>query len=273
MGKKDCSLYVCYLSKTLIEGDDVMSKVTGIDALNALKSGGDDNSNNEFSKFSSGTTYVVKILGTVDLMQFDSYGIYKVLNSFVAKNPSKKSANGYPVENLTPFDLAWKYFKDQSKEWTDTFAQESGKYRPRQRFAMGFFDLDSGEQIVIDVSKKQAQALHAAITKNEKRLDTFAFELAKEGSGTDTTVSLMPMLDDLTNEQQKNFDEAPEEFDSSKFDGILYEMNEEEQVEKLDELGFDVSLIGLEKPSGGNKESQGVGSGENGEILDDDLPF
>lgn len=223
-----------------------MSRLTGIDALNALKSGGDNNSNNEFSSFKSGTKYIVKVLGTADLMQFDSYGIFKVLNSFVAKNPSKKSANGYPVDDYTPFDLAWKYHKDLSEEWTDEHSQEAGKYRAKQRFAMGFFDLDSGEEIVIDVSKKQAQALHGAIMKNEKRIDTFAFELAKEGSGTDTVVSLMPMLDDLTGEQQNNFDEAPEGFDTARFDGILFEMDDDEQIEKLVELGFDVSLIGLE---------------------------
>lgn len=223
-----------------------MSRLTGIDALNALKSGGDNNSNNEFSSFKSGTKYIVKVLGTADLMQFDSYGIFKVLNSFVAKNPSKKSANGYPVDDYTPFDLAWKYHKDLSEERTDEHSQEAGKYRAKQRFAMGFFDLDSGEEIVIDVSKKQAQALHGAIMKNEKRIDTFAFELAKEGSGTDTVVSLMPMLDDLTGEQQNNFDEAPEGFDTARFDGILFEMDDDEQIEKLVELGFDVSLIGLE---------------------------
>lgn len=225
-----------------------MSNLTGKDALNALNAGTDEGNSNEFSSFKSGTTYIVKVLGTTDLMTFDSYGIYKQVNSFVAKNPSKKSAKGYPVDNLTPWDKAWKYHKDKSEEFSDKHSQEASKYKPKQRFAMGFFDLDSGEQIVIDVSKKQAQALHGAIMKNEKRLGTFAFELSKEGEGKDTIVSLTPMLDELSDKQQKNFDNAPEEFDTSKFDGILYEMEEDEQVGKLVEAGFDVSLIGLEPP-------------------------
>src|SRR5699024_8013826 len=113
-----------------------------------------------------------------DLMSFDSYGIYKKVNSFVAENPSKKSKAGNPVDNLTPWDKAWKYYADKSEQFGDEASTEAYKYKPKQRFAMGFFDLDSGEEIVIDVSKKQAQALHGAIMKNEKRIDTFAFELA-----------------------------------------------------------------------------------------------
>src|SRR5699024_11430919 len=68
--------------------------------------------------------------------------------------------------------------------------------------------------LVIDVSKKQAQALHSAIMKNEKRIDTFAFELAKEGEGTSTTVSITPMLDDMSKEQEKHFHDAPKDFDT-----------------------------------------------------------
>lgn len=241
-----------------------MSKVTGMDAINALNAGEDSN-NTEFTSFKSGSKFIVKVLGTADLMEFYNYSIFKQVNSFVAEKPSTKTAKGFPIDNYTPWDLAFLYHRNKSEEWTDEHAQEASKYRPKQRFAMGFFDLDSGEQFVVDVSKKQAQAIHGAIMKNEKRLDTFAFELAKEGSGTETTVSLMPMLDDLTDKQQENFDNAPEEFDESNFEGILYEMDEEEQLEKMTEVGFDVTKIGYDKPSkdsGSANEGQGEGSTE-----------
>src|SRR5699024_5357178 len=117
----------------------------------------------EFAKFSSGTTYTVKVLGSADLISFYSYGIYKQVNSFVAKNPSKKSKKGYPIENLGPFDLAWKYHADKSEEFGDKDSQEAYKYRPRQRFALGFIDLDTGEPIIVDLSKNQAQAVHGNI--------------------------------------------------------------------------------------------------------------
>lgn len=223
----------------------------GEDALNALNETNEGGGNNtEFTSFKSGTTYFVKVLGTADLISFYSYGIYKVINSFVAKNPSKKTPNGFPIENLTPWDKAYLYHKNKSKDFTDKHGQEASKYRAKQRFAMGFFDLDSGEPIIIDVSKNQAQAIHGAIKKYEKRLNKLAFELSKEGSGTSTTVSLTPVLDmeeDLTEQQRANFDKAPAEFDMTLFDGLLYEADEDEQIELLKQAGFDVTLIGYEQ--------------------------
>src|SRR5690625_2813917 len=245
--------------------------VSGADALDVLNQEDGGGNNAEFSSFKSGTTYFVKVLGTADLIQFFSYGIFKQVNSFVAEKPSKKTANGFPVEDLTPWDKAYLYHRELSKEWTDKHGQEASKYRAKQRFAMGFFDLDSGEPIIIDVSRNQAQAIHGAIKKYEKRLNKLAFELSKEGSGTSTTVSLTPVLDmeeDLTEQQRANFDKAPAEFDMTLFDGLLYEADEDEQIELLIQAGFDVSLIGLEKP-----KSDGVGSEDNGEITDEDLPF
>ena len=244
-----------------------MSKyISGSDALDSLNQTPNTESKAEFSKFSSGTTYHVKVLGVADLISFYSYGIYKQINSFVAKNPSKKTPNGYPVENLTPFDKAYLYHKNLSKDFSDSHGQEAAKYRAKQRFALGFFDLDSGEPIIIDLSKNQAQAVHGAIKKYEKRLGRIAFELSKEGSGTATAVSLTPVLDmeeDLTDKQRANFDKAPESFDMSLFDGLLYEADDDEQIENLIKAGFDVSLIGLEAPA----------SDESNEISDEEVPF
>src|SRR5690625_5187698 len=99
-----------------------------------------------------------------------------------------------------------------------------------------------------------------------------AFELEKSGQGTSTVVSLTPLfVEDLDEKQAKNFENAPDKFDMDLFDGILYEMDEEEQIEKLIEVGFDISLIGLEPPK---KESdQRQGPEMDSEILDEDLPF
>lgn len=248
-----------------------MSNV-GENALDALYSSSEGGATkNEFTPFKSGTTYYVKVLGTADIKAEYAYGIFKVTHSFAAKNPSKKTANGFPIENLTPFDKAYLYHKGLSKEFSDQHGQEASKYRAKQRFAMGFYDLDSGEPIIIDVSKNQAQAIHGAIKKYEKKLGKLAFELSKEGSSTSTTVSLTPVLDmeeDLTDKQRANFEKAPAEFDKSLFEGLWYEADEAEQIELLDKAGFDVTLIGYERP-----KSEGVGSGPNEEITDEDLPF
>lgn len=220
----------------------------GADAINALNDTGESEKKAEFTSFKSGTSFMVKVLGTADLITFYSYGIFKQVNSFVAANPSKKSAKGFPVENLTPWDKAWKYHKDLSEDFSDHHGQEAAKYKAKQRFAMGFFDLTSGQPIIVDVSKNQAQAIHGVIKKMEKKLGKVAFELTKQGSSTATVVSLTPIIDmdeDLTTEQRANFDKAPAEFDMSLFDGLLYEADEKEQIESLVSAGFDISLIGL----------------------------
>src|SRR5699024_6057010 len=249
-----------------------MSKYqAGADALSVLNQTDDGGNSQEFAGFKSGTKYTVKVLGTADLITFYSYGIFKQVNSFVAKNPSKKSARGNPVEDYTPWDLAWKYHADKSEEFGDKHSQEAYKYKPKQRFAMGFIDLDTGEPIIIDLSKNQAQAVHGVIKRSEKRLDRMAFELEKTGASTSTVVSLTPIFEeDLDEKQAKHFADAPEEFDMNLFDGLLYEMDDDEQIEKLIEAGFDVSLIGLEAPS---KDEEGGEEPNEGSSDDDDYDF
>lgn len=247
---------------------------SGADALNALNASNESGSGMEFTSFKTGTTLFVKVLGAADLISFFSYGIFKQVNSFVAKNPSKKSANGYPIDDYTPWDRAWKYHKDLSKEFNDHHGQEASKYRASQRFAMGFFDLTSGEPIIVDVSKNQAQAIHGVIKRNEKRLSDMSFELSKQGSGTSTTVSLTPIMypeDDLTDAQRANLDKAPETFDMKLFEGLLFEADEDEQITNLITAGFDISLIGLERPSQGGAADNPVDNTQAASV--DDLPF
>jgi len=235
------------------------------DVLDLLYTDNSGTTNNEFTSFKSGSKFYVKVLGDRDIKPFYSYGIFNVVNSFVPEKQPKRDKYGNPIDDLTPWDMAYKYHKDKSTDWTDEHSQEASKYRARLRFAMGFYDLTSGEQIVIDVSKNQAQAIHGVIKKFSGRLDKMAFELAKTGKGTSTTVSLTPVMfpeEDLTDEQRANLDKAPEEFDQSKFEGINYEASYDEQVENLIKAGFDISLIGLKPPT---KEAEEDGNEEDEE--------
>lgn len=222
----------------------------GLDALNALNASNEgDGSSREFTSLKSGSKYIVKVIDKAAVQMAYSYGIFKQINSFVAKNPSTRSATGWPTDNLTPWDKAFLYHKNKSKDFNDEHGQEASKYRAKQRFAMAFYDLDQGDYIIVDLSKKQAQAIAATITKYEKKLDKLAFELAKEGTGTATTVSLSPVLDmeeDLTDKQNENFAKAPKEFDHAVFNGIWYEQDEAQMVALLKQAGFDVSLIGYD---------------------------
>src|SRR5690625_1625175 len=108
--------------------------ITGDDALNALNEGTSDTPSNEFTYLKSGDKFVVKVPG-INMISAFVYGSFaKKIYSFVAENESKKSPKGYPTEDLTPFDLAWKYYKDQSDEWNDEMDQEAQHYRAQRKF-------------------------------------------------------------------------------------------------------------------------------------------
>lgn len=247
---------------------------SGLDALNALndtnEGGGKGGNSREFTSLKSGSKYIVRVIDKAAVQMAYSYGIFKQVNSFVAKEPSVKSPKGYPIENLTPWDKAWKYHKDLSKDFSDEHGQEASKYRPKARFAMAFFDLDSGEYIIVDVSKKQAQAIATVIAKNEAKLSKKAFELEKVGTGKSTSVMLSPLdLDDLTDKQRANFDKAPNEFDHAVFNGIWYEQDETQQVALLRQAGFNPELIGYSTTPDASETGEGIPDfDENG-----DLPF
>ena len=226
-----------------------MTEVTyGLDAINALNDvGGSGGSGPEFTSFRSGTTLKVKVLGLHDLSTEYTYGIFKKVNSFAASKPSKKSAKGNPVADYTPWDLAWKYHKDKSDDWQDEHGQEASKYRPSQRFAFGFINLETGEPIIIDLSKKQGQIVYPIIQRNEKRLDKRYFELSKTGEGMNTVVMMSAEdLEDLTDKEREHFDNAPKEFDKEALQKVWVRKTKEEQVELLKDAGFDVSLIGFD---------------------------
>lgn len=255
-----------------------MSKVlTGTDALDALNEGTEETSNNEFTYLKSGTTFYVKVPG-INMISRYVYGSFaKNIYSFVAEEESKKSDRGFPTDNLTPFDKAYLHHKDQSLDWQDEQAGEANNYRATRKFTLGFYNLDTGEPIMVEFTRNQANTIVETIKKYENRLDQFAFELSKQGKQRDTTVSLslIPILEDLTETQQKHFAELPNEFDAKNFEGLHYVMSTDEQIEKLIEVGFDVSLIGLDAPKKDAQEGANVfaNNGEPIDVNDSDLPF
>lgn len=245
---------------------------SGTDALNALNATNEGGNANKtgFSSFKSGTSYKVRVLGVADLIRFYSYGVFGKINSFVAKSPSVKNAKGFAVENLTSWDMASKYYQDLKFKAQDTGnaaeEKEHGdlayKFRVKERYALGFINLEDGEPIIIDLSKKQAQTIHAVIKKYEKKLGKIAFELSKHGNGQGTTVSLSPIIDadeDLSDKERENFAKVDgATFDMTLFENLLYEADEKEMTENLVAAGFDISLIGLS--IGG--EQGGIGTEE-----------
>ncbi|WP_339168779.1 hypothetical protein MKY61_19995 [Bacillus sp. FSL M8-0315] len=257
----------------------------GAAALSALQAGGGEGGNLnkiDFAKFGVGTTYKVRVLGAEDLMQYYGYGIYKKVNTFVARNPSTRNEKGYVVSDHTPWDLAEKYYRDlqfKAKEAGDedeakAHGEEAWKYCGKERYSMGFIDLESGKEIIVDLSRNQAQDVYATIKKYEKKLGKLAFELTKTnttGKSKDTKVSLTPLIDfeeDLTEQERANFAKFDgKEFNAKLFDGLLFEADEKTQIENLVAAGFDISLIGLSLGAGSDDEK------DNEEVDEETLPF
>ena len=260
-----------------------MAKFTiGDEALKMLQANDEQANGNtgnglEWTQLRVGESFKVRVMGTQDFIGFYSYGIFKKVNSFVAKDPCKRNAKGYPESNLTPWDLACDYHQKRAFEANEkgdeatykTERAEASLYRGKQRFGFGFIDLATGKPIVIDISKNQATSVVATINKYAKKLNKLAFELAKSGSGTKVTVTLTPFIDfedDLTEKEQANFHKWDDKvFDPNNFEGLLYEMDNKEQIAMLKQVGFDVSLIGL-----GAKEEDEF---EIEELDDENVPF
>jgi hypothetical protein len=262
---------------------------TGADALGALTAGGGNGNNTpsvDFAKFSVGTTYKVRVLGIADLMQYFGYGVFKKVNTFVAKNPSVRNEKGFVDSGHTPWDKASQYYYDQAFKMVENksdseikaikdskaykeISSEGYKYAGKQRFAMGFVNLTGGKEIFIDLTKEQAQTVYATIKKYEAKLGKLAFELTKVNNGTkasDTKVTLTPLIDfedDLTPEEQANFKKYDDKsFNHKLFEGLLFEADEKTQTENLVAAGFDITLIGLS-----------IGATQPQEITEEELPF
>lgn len=271
-----------------------MAILKGNAALEDLNGGG--NKKHSFTSLKSGTTLKVRVKGLTrsgltDIATYFGYGIYKQVDTFVPKNDPIRDARGFVTANHSPWDLASKYFyelgfkaEDAGKSEAEVKKlKESGyRYKGKKRVMVGLYDLTSGKDIVIDVSPKQHSAIKNSLIDylEDDQYKEMAFKISKKGDGTDTVVTVTPIINvakGLTDEEKENFEaSADEPFNDAIFDGILYEADDAEQIEFLQKDGFDVGLIGL---SGATKADAGPTSAEISEkdepadISDDDLPF
>ncbi|AYV74287.1 hypothetical protein M1D49_07925 [Bacillus sp. PK3-056] len=255
----------------------------GMDAIEETNaSGGGSTGGGEFAKLPSGTSLKVKLTGLDNIMRYYGYGVYKRVNTFIAKNPSDRNEKGFVEANHTPWDLASKYYYDKAyemvKDVTDEdeikaikeskaykdLSTEGYKYSGKARFAIGFIDIEVGKEILLDFTAKQFnEAIKPSLVKFDGKKDKVAFEISKQGSGTKTAISLMPVLDmddDLTDKERANFEKfVGKEFNVKLFEGLLFEADEKTQTENLVAAGFDISLIGLTVGAGAQaSENEGA---------------
>jgi hypothetical protein len=218
--------------------------------------------------FKSGTTYVVRVPSLNDFVEYFCHSVFKVFYSTVCTRTAGKD-DLYDKAVALLYDDANRAKDAENEELAKELRDQAYQLKAKPRYLFGFFNLDDGEPILIDVSKKQAQALITAIDKYEKRVDLMAFELSKTGSGTGTTVNLLPMLEDLSTTHQKNFEATKgKEFPGDLYGKVLYAKDESKQVEDLVKFGFDVSRLGI--TAGGNGATP---IDDTIEFNEDDIPF
>lgn len=222
--------------------------VFGAEALEAIEQADKPvTPSNRYSPFPANKEYLVKFTGLEEFMFFYSYSYFGRTKTFVPEVPSVKDEFGNPIDNLTVWDKAYLHYKEKSKEFNDEMHKKAEPYRPKPRVAVGMFDLNAGKEIVIDLSRNQASHVITFLKQQEQHLDRLAFRISKNKSGEMSVIPVMFLDTELTEEQLANFNSAPKEPNFSKFEGINFEADEDEQLRRLIQTGFDVSLIGIDE--------------------------
>ena len=221
----------------------------GREAAESAMSEGSSNVSKALKTFKSGTTYKVRVPSISDFVEYFNHSVFKVFYSCPCTR-----ANGEPDAYDKAVDLLYQDADKAKKAGDEPLAEELRKQaytlKAKPRYLFGFFNLEDGEPLIIDVSKKQAQVLILGIEKFAKKLNKVAFEISKTGSGQSTTVSIMPVLDmddDLSKDEQKAFETTKDkDFDDDIYGKVLKVKTEDEQIADLRAFGFDVSRLGYD---------------------------
>lgn len=270
----------------------------------------------DFTSFPAGDTKVVKFKSLDDVAGYFSYSIYQVVNTFVPENPATFNDRGFVESNLTSWDKASKHFYDRAKndKANEKALKNLGyRYGARQRFMVAVFDLSEenedgtfGKDIVIDLTKKQAGSVMdslmdyvdvddsgAPIEGADHDFLGMAFKLKKSGSGTDTVVSLSPIVNlakGLSKDEKSALDSelASTPIPDDIFEDLLFTLDNDDMLRGLVKAEFQLSLIGEVAPPPkdefGNTPETSTGDAplpesdtalDDGaiDVDDDDLPF
>lgn len=234
--------------------------------------------------FGSGTTLKVRVKSKEDSVEYYGYGLFGKVNTFVPKEPAERNAKGYITANPTPWDRAAQLLYDDAKAEKDAGNEAAAEkiraqaylLKGKPKYLVGFGSLETGEDIVVDLTPKQAASVFATIEKYAKKLGTMAFELSKTGSSTNTVVTLSPIIDmdeDLTEEERKNFAKAGETpFDFAVFESCLYVADEAEQVKNLVIAGFDIGRLGLSIGAASSASTPPTAADDDAKPIDDGAP-
>ena len=219
--------------------------------------------NNDYSKqlakIKSGESILVKLASDDDYVLYFAHSAFGSFKTTLCHDKAGKGKDLYCKAS----DLLYKdYFKKvdelkaqgmsdkEAKKAAEDIRQQAYTLKAKGRYLMAFFSVDTGEQILVDVTENQGNGIIDAIDKYASKKDKVAFELSKVGSGTKTAFSLMPVLDmdeDLTDKQRENFESLKgKSIDEDAYEKVFQFRDEAGQIEDLKEFGFDLSRLGVD---------------------------
>lgn len=222
----------------------IVKGLNAIEKLNETK----ENSKNALRYLKAGDSIIVSVPSTEEVAQVFVHGVFGVFNSCQCTK-----------EDL--YDKAVDYLYSKANEETNEEIKKDLKDKAYQlkakpRFLFGFHDLETGEPLLIDASKKQGQSLFSIISEYKDELNQYAFKLSKADGGV---LSLTPVLKGLTKDQKENFEATKgKELDPSLYEKAIFKRDINGQKEDLKKFGFDLSLI-IDEPTNTN--------------IEEDLPF
>lgn len=231
----------------------------------------------------SGESLKVAVLSAEDFGEYLQHGGYTLSNKYGVYNMPCLKHTGKEDLYDKAVPLMYQDAEEAEKNGDKKKAEEirllAGELRAKKRMLFGFVDLETGEQIVVDVTRGQGENLVDTILEYEDSITEYPFLLEKKGTKANTTVTLSPIVNmkKLTKTEQANFEAVKgEKFDHELFEKIFFVKPEEQQIQDLIKIGFDVSRIGIDPDSvpQPQEKQEKVEEKPDADLVDEeDLPF
>lgn len=225
----------------------------------------------------SGESIVVRIPSTKDFKEYKSHGGLFLSEKFQIYNCACLAH----VNGFDPYDKAVKELYTDLDGLKETKGEKSDEFkvlnklvydlRAKKKILLGFFDLETGDEIVLELTHNQGKTIAAQIQEYGESVYEIPFKISKQGTKTETTVTLMPIMNKVTlnGTQAKNFGAtAGQIFNQELFSKVLYTKTDEQMIKDLNTIGFDVTRIGYEVP-----EMDELKTDEEVKEAVNDLPF
>lgn len=210
-----------------------MTVLKGMSAIGKLQEKNEGGRKNALKYLKAGDSLTVSIPSTEEVAQVFIHNVFGVFNSCKCTREDmydKAVDHLYSLANAEKDEAKKKELKDQAYQ-----------LKAKAKYLFGFHNLETGEPVLIEASKKQGQSLYAIINEYAEELGSYAFKLTKAEGGV---LSLTPILKGLTAEQKENFEATKgKEIDAELYEKAYYVRDHAGQLEDLKKFGFDISAI------------------------------